>query len=87
MTLPPEILVYGREGCHLCDQLCEELAAVTRGRVRITVVDVDSSAELARRYGERVPVVCWAGEEICQYRLDAPATRRLEQLLGRGGRD
>jgi len=76
-----EVVIYGREGCHLCDQLHEEVEAIARGRVRISVVDVDASSALASRYGERVPVLCCGGEEICQYRLDAESARRLERLL------
>ncbi len=76
-----EVVIYGRAGCHLCDLLQEEVEAIARGRARISVVDIDSSPELASRYGERVPVLCCAGEEICQYRLDAGSARRLETLL------
>lgn len=78
-----EVLIYGREGCHLCDQLYEEVEAITRGRAAIRTVDIDTTPELASRYGHRVPVLCCAGEEICQYRLDAESARRLETLLQR----
>lgn len=37
---------------------------------RLEVVDVDSDATLATRYGERVPVLVADGEEICHYHLD-----------------
>ena len=76
-----EVVIYGRDGCHLCDLLHEEVEAIARGRVRVSVVDVDASPELASRYGDRVPVLCCAGEEICQYQLDTGSAPRLETFL------
>lgn len=48
------IVLYSRRGCHLCEQAEDMLAAHA---AEIAVVDVDASADLAREFGTRVPVV------------------------------
>jgi thioredoxin reductase (NADPH) len=37
--------------------------------------DVDADAALARRYGDRVPVLLAGGTELCRYFLDADRLR------------
>jgi hypothetical protein len=46
----------------------------------VTIVDVDSDAELARRYGLKVPVLLLDGSVICHYTLNS---NDLLRLLGR----
>jgi predicted thioredoxin/glutaredoxin len=50
----------------------------------VTVVDVDSDAELVRRYGLNVPVLLLDGTVVCKHRLDVDELRRL--LRNRGTR-
>lgn len=69
----PVIEVFSRRGCHLCEQLLGELEPLVRGRATISVFDIDDRPEWQANYGERVPVVCCDGEEICQYNLDRRA--------------
>lgn len=73
--------VYSRRGCHLCEILLGELEALLRGRAAISVRDVDERTEWQDTYGERVPVVCCDGDEICQYNLDRRAV--LERIATR----
>jgi hypothetical protein len=70
---PPELIVYSRRGCHLCEALLAELETMIRGRAQIRVRDVDLDPEWRSSYGERVPVVCFDGEEVCELRLDRGA--------------
>lgn len=72
----PEFVVFSRRGCHLCDVLLEQLLDLVRGRATVTVRNIADDPELERRYGKRIPVVAAAGEDLCQYRLDADAIRR-----------
>lgn len=74
----PELTVYTRRGCHLCEVLIEELMPLTRGRVRIHLRDVDRDPELVERYGLRVPVLEADGRVLCEARLDH--SRVLEYL-------
>jgi len=69
----PTLIVYSRAGCHLCETLIEELLPLVRQRARVEIVDIDSSDELAARYGELVPVIEAQGRELCRYRLDRAA--------------
>lgn len=77
-----ELLLYVRPGCHLCDDMRAGLLAIQdKLGFRLREVDVDSDAELARRYGPLVPVLELDGAEICHYFLDAEA---LSDRLQRG---
>ncbi|TDI77108.1 MAG: glutaredoxin family protein [Betaproteobacteria bacterium] len=65
------LIIYGRKDCHLCFDMIAVLHELqTRLCFRIELVDVDSSAELAAQYGERVPVLVVEEEEICHFHLD-----------------
>jgi hypothetical protein len=46
----------------------------------IDVLNVDSDAELVRRYGHHVPVLLLDGEVVCRHRLDVPELKRLLRL-------
>ena len=72
----PRLTVYSREGCHLCEQMIEALRDACAAHP-FDVVDVDSDATLAARYGTSVPVLVADGREICRYHLDLEALRRL----------
>ena len=79
MSAATALTVYSRVGCHLCEEMLEDLRSwIAVGRIRVSVVDVDSSPQLRDRYGERVPVLIGDGEEICHYFLDP---QRLNRYL------
>lgn len=46
----------------------------------IDVLDVDSDAELLRRFGVHVPVLLFDGEVVCRHRLDVPELKRFLRL-------
>lgn len=73
----PQLLVYSRSGCHLCELLLEELLPLVAGRLEVVVRDIDSREEWRAAYDSRVPVVKYDGEEICQYHLDRHALTRI----------
>jgi uncharacterized membrane protein len=64
----PRVLLYGKPGCHLCEQAEAELARMRR-RVAHTLqlVDITEDAELMQRYALRIPVLVLGGREY-----DAP---------------
>ena len=79
MTLPAGLVVLSRAGCHLCEQMLEELAALELAR-RIPpaiILDVDSDPALARQYGLKVPVLLLDGSVICHYTLNSQELLRL----------
>ena len=71
----PQLILYYREGCHLCEAMLQALRGLQlRLEFELRLVDVDRDAELQRRYDEWVPVLFLGEREVCHYYLD-------EQLL------
>lgn len=79
MSFPAGLVVLSREGCHLCEQMLEELATLERdARIPpVAVLDVDSKADWARQYGLKVPVLLLDGSAICHYTLNSQELLRL----------
>lgn len=71
------IRVYSRPGCHLCEQLIDELLPLIRGRLDLEVVDIDTRPEWKIKYGIRIPLVEYDGQTVCQYHLDVEAIRTI----------
>jgi hypothetical protein len=69
--------IYSRPGCHLCEQLLEDVLPLVRGRLEVEVVNIDDDTDLSREYGTRIPVVEYAGEFVCQYTLEDNAIRKI----------
>ena len=69
--------VYSRQGCHLCEELIEQLLPLVRGRLEVRVHDIDAKPEWRQTYGTRIPVVEYDGELVCQYHLDPDALGRI----------
>jgi uncharacterized membrane protein len=74
-----EVTLYSRKECHLCDQAKSELDALQEEIPhKLNVIDIDTSPNLRRKYGEQIPVVT-AGP----YTLKAPFDRQeLRITLG-----
>lgn len=71
------LTVYFRVGCSLCEALQTELAPhAARLGLSVRNVDIDSDPALARRYGDRVPVLVGEAGEICHYFFDPDALER-----------
>jgi glutaredoxin len=79
----PTVDLYGRPGCHLCDDaravlqpLSAELGFTLREH------DIEADDALHRRYLERIPVVLLDGQHLFDFFVD-PAV--LRERLGRVG--
>jgi len=72
-----KLQVFSRPGCHLCEQLIEELLPLVAGSIEVVVCDIDSRDDWCEEYDTRVPVVKYDGEFICQYHLDREALTRI----------
>ncbi len=75
-----KVVLYGRPGCHLCEDALAVLER-TRARVPFTLsqVDIESDAELLKRYLERIPVVTIDGAEAFEFFVDESALERAVQ--------
>jgi predicted thioredoxin/glutaredoxin len=75
----PGLIVVHRRDCELCDEMVRDLDAL-RERSHlpsVTLVDVDSDADLVRRYGMNVPVLLLDGTVVCRHRLDVAELLRM----------
>jgi len=77
----PEVVLLGRDGCHLCDEALDRLTEISEGGLRFTVreVDIESDPELLSAHLERIPVIEVDGREVCSLGLDED---RLMTSLG-----
>ena len=69
--MTPRVTLYGRQGCHLCDdaravvaRVCAELGE------EYVEVDIDANPELLHRFGEEIPVTFVDGRQHDFWRVD-----------------
>ncbi|HKJ35056.1 MAG TPA: glutaredoxin family protein [Solirubrobacterales bacterium] len=73
--LAAQVILYTREGCHLCDEAREglfEMLAAGAG-FELHEVDIESDDSLHRRLLERIPVVEVNGALVCELIFDPDA--------------
>ena len=62
--------LLSRPGCHLCEEMRRQVEAILADVERQwEEVDVDSDPELARRYGETIPILFVNGRLFAKIRL------------------
>jgi len=71
----PELILYSRAWCHLCEEMLSQLQQLGVVGLRIEVIDVDGDADLECRFGEDVPVLMHGDTELCRHRLDPQRVR------------
>jgi glutaredoxin len=78
----PTVTLYGKPGCHLCDDARAVVSEALASRdVELEEVDVTLDPALEHRYGERIPVLAVDGEELFEYVIDARALAdRLDKV-------
>jgi glutaredoxin len=70
------VTLYGRDGCHLCDDARAVLERVRRETpFRLVELDIERDDALLRRYLERIPVVAVEGRELSDFFVDERALR------------
>ena len=76
------VVLYGREGCCLCDDAREVLERVRRRRpFELQERDIDRDEALLRAYLERIPVVTIDGVEAFELFVDeSELERRLDMV-------
>jgi glutaredoxin len=71
------VLLYARPGCHLCDEARSVIARVcAEVGTSYDEVDVTTSAELLRQFGEQIPVTFVDGRQHDFWRVDEARLRR-----------
>jgi glutaredoxin len=77
-----EVILYGREGCCLCDEVRATLQRLHSRQPQAFVLherDIEADDALLRSYLERIPVVAIDGEEAFELQVDED---ELELRLG-----
>ena len=74
--MTPRVLLYGRPGCHLCDDARNVIARVCADLgERFAEIDVDSDPALRERFGEEIPVTFVDGRQHDFWRVDEARLR------------
>jgi Glutaredoxin-like domain (DUF836) len=64
------LTLMSRPGCHLCEEMRREVDALLSGEPHEwEIVDVDGDPELARRYGDEIPVLFVNGRLFAKIRV------------------
>jgi hypothetical protein len=71
----PVVTLYGRDGCHLCEQARASILALAAelGGIELREVDIDADDRLHDEYLERIPVVELDGREVSELEFDRDA--------------
>ena len=80
----PLVTLYGKPGCHLCDDAREIVARVRAEHpFELQEVDVSLDPVLLREYGERIPVLELDGEELFEFHVEEAAlVQRVDRVDG-----
>jgi glutaredoxin len=77
-----EVVVYARQGCHLCDAVKETLTQLQGDAdFQWHEVDIDADPQLRQKYNDEVPVVFIDGRRAFKYHMDG--RQFLRALAGR----
>jgi glutaredoxin len=65
------VTVYSRHGCHLCEDAITILEGMREELAfEIEIINIDADPELAKLYGNEVPVIHIDGQHHDFYRVD-----------------
>jgi hypothetical protein len=69
------VTLYGKPGCHLCEEARAWLGRLIEAGRPLDLVEVDVSADagLQREYGTRIPVIAVGGVELSELDVDREA--------------
>jgi glutaredoxin len=77
--MKPQLLLYSRKDCCLCDEMKEVIRRVAvHTPMALKEIDVDSAPETRQQYGEEIPVLFINGRKAFKYRVTA---RQLEKRI------
>ncbi|HWJ06079.1 MAG TPA: glutaredoxin family protein [Steroidobacteraceae bacterium] len=80
MSASDGLVLYLRQGCHLCEQFLVEFSLDFPARfASLRTADVDADPGLALDYGLRVPVLAVGGTVVCEGLYDRG---KVEAALG-----
>ena len=77
----PEVVVYSKPGCHLCEVVKEQLEALRASHAfNLREVNILGDPEARQKFEAEIPVVCINGKKAFKYCLDEKQfLKRLEE--------
>jgi glutaredoxin len=78
------VTLYGKPGCHLCDDARRAVEQVRSQRsFELLEVDVSLDPTMNREYGERIPVLALDGVELFEFHVkEAVLIEQLDRVDG-----
>jgi glutaredoxin len=74
-----DLVLYTRKDCGLCEEMKQVIGQLaTQLPLNVQELDIDSSAELQKQFGNEVPVLFINGRKTFKYRV---TTKELEKTL------
>jgi len=85
--MPPNLIIYSRPGCHLCDVMKAVVERVGQTvAVSLEEIDISRDPELESHYGLEIPVLTIDGTKVAKYRVSEEDLRRmLSARVGQAG--
>jgi len=77
---PPEVTLYTRPGCHLCEEAKAAMEPLLREfGAFLREVNIENDAVLEERYGWDIPVIFIGARKAAKHRVDMEQFRRQLQ--------
>jgi glutaredoxin len=68
--IKPSVVIYSRQGCHLCEEAKEAIAAAQCvDEYTLDEINIENDPELLKLYGYDIPVITIDGVEAFRHRL------------------
>ena len=83
------LMMLSRPGCHLCEEMRREVDALLADKPHEwEVIDIDTDPDLAKRYGDSIPILFVNGHLFAKIRLPRLSSKlRLMRFAASGARD
>ncbi len=76
----PEVTIYTRAGCHLCDEAKTAIAPLLREfGATVREIDIEGDATLTQRFGCDIPVIYIGRKKAAKHRVNLQQFRRQLQ--------
>lgn len=73
----PDVTLYSRVGCHLCDEAKTAIAPLLREfRATLREIDIEGDAALIARFGCDIPVIYIGRKKAAKHRVNLEQFRR-----------
>jgi glutaredoxin len=76
----PDVTIYSKPGCHLCDDAKAAIAALLREfRATLREIDIEGDATLMEHFGCDIPVIYIGRKKAAKHRVNLEQFRRQLQ--------